>query len=232
MQRAMIGSPSLRYALILDTETTGLEPPPKDVAVEVAVAVFDLKHAQVVESYASLIRSDRNEAEPINGIPVELLKSAPPGALVWRHVESLAARTSVVIAHNAAFDRQFTTELGVPWVCSESGIQWPGRARAGSLINLALSLGLGVASAHRAMSDVDTLARVLTHFAGRGCNLAALVQHAMRPSAIFHAQITFSVKYLAKEHGFRWDAEKKVWWRRMAVEDAKALPFKTLRVKE
>jgi len=225
-------SEKLRYALILDTETTSLDPPPKGAAIEVAVTLFDLKHAQPVESFASLIRGDRNEAEHVNGIPVELLKGASPGGVVWRYVEALAERAQVVVAHNAEFDRQFAPEFGLPWVCSEEDIKWPDQARGGSLVNLALSLGLGVASAHRAMADVDTLARIFTRLAERGCDLEELVRHAMRPKAVFHAQVSYAEKDLAKENGFRWDPQAKAWWRRMAVEDTKALPFKTRRLKE
>jgi DNA polymerase-3 subunit epsilon len=221
-----------RYALILDTETTSLEPPPKGAAIEVAVTLFDLTHAQPVESFASLIRCDRNEAVRVNGIPIEMLKSASPSAIVWGHVKAIAERAQVVVAHNAEFDRQFTPDLGIPWVCSEGDIQWPHQARGGSLVNLALSLGLGVASAHRAMADVDTLARIFTRLVERGHDLSELVRHAMRPKALFYALVSFEEKELAKECGFRWDGSEKVWFKRMAVDDVKALPFKTRRVKE
>lgn len=227
----------LQYALILDTETTSLEAPPKGAIVEVAITLFDLKHAQPVESFASLIRCDHNEAEAINGIPIGMLKEAAPPYEVWRSVQYIAQPADVIIAHNAEFDRQFVPAdsefpLGVrPWVCSENDIKWPHRERAGSLANLALSLGLGVASAHRAMADVDTLARIFTRLAERGHDLEALIRHAMRPKALFHALVSFEEKEIAKEHGFRWDKESRVWWRRIPIEDAKKLPFKVKRVK-
>lgn len=221
---------NLRYALILDTETTGFDPE-KDAIVEVAVALFDLKHAQPADSYAALIRCDRNDAENVNGIPVAMLKEAHEPDFVWPIVQGLADAAHVVIAHNAEFDRQFVPELGLTWVCSEEDIRWPHRqARAGSLVNLALSLGLGVASAHRAMADVDTLCRIFTRLAEQGHDLEALIRHAMRPKALFYALVPYAQKELAKQHGFRWDGDLKEWWRRMAVDDAKALPFKTKRV--
>jgi len=229
-------SKKLRYALILDTETTGFDPE-TDALIELAVMLFDLKHAQAVESYASLVWRDRNEAEHVNGIPVAMLKTAPYIEDVWIPVRNMIQRKGlapqVVIAHNAEFDRQFTPELGLPWVCSEEDIRWPHRqARGGSLVQLALSLGLGVASAHRAMADVDTLARIFTRLAEQGHDLPKLIEHAMRPKALFYAVVSYQEKDAAKQHGFRWDPDKKEWWRRMAVDDAKALPFKVKRVKE
>lgn len=229
----------LRYALILDTETTGFDPEEHEL-IEIAVTLFDLECAQPVQSFASLIRCDHNEAEDVNGIPINMLARAPDLGDVWATVKhmfriqvgSQVIAPQVVIAHNAEFDQQFVPKHGLPWVCSEEDIKWPHRqARGGSLVNLALSLGLGVASAHRAMADVDTLCRIFTRLAELGHDLPQLIQHAMRPKALFYALVPFAKKDLAKEHGFRWDPEKKQWWRRMAIDDAADLPFKTKRGK-
>jgi DNA polymerase-3 subunit epsilon len=217
----------IRYACLLDTETTGLNPA-TDKTIEVAVMLFDVKHAQPVASFASLIRSDSNEAHAINGIPPEMLLELQDPELVWRAVRWVIGHAQVVIAHNAAFDRQFVPDLGKPWVCSENDIQWPGRARGGSLAHLALSLGLGVASAHRAMADVDTLARILTRLAEKEHDLEALLLHAMRPKVRCHSLAPFEQKDIVKAAGFRWDQDKKIWWRDMPAEDASKLPFRVL----
>lgn len=219
-------SGAIRYAALLDTETTGLNPA-TDRTIEVAVALFDLKHAQVVASFASLIRGDaKNESEEANGIPAAMLPEARDPDLVWRAVRWTAEPAQIIIAHNSDFDRQFVPELGKPWVCSENDIKWPGRARGGSLAHLALSLGLGVASAHRAMSDVDTLARILTRLAERGHELEPIIVHAMRPKVMCHSLAPFEQKDVVKAHGFRWDGDTKTWWRKMPLEDTKELPFK------
>jgi len=225
----------IRYVAILDTETTSLEPPPAGRTIEVAVMLYDIKLAQPVASYASLICNDGNEeygmpanpAEAINGIPGSMLADAPDADVVWRCMRWLISLAEVIIAHNAAFDRQFCPDLGRPWLCSENDIQWPGRTRGGSLVQLALSMGLGVASAHRAMSDVDTLARIFTRSAEKGCDLEAMIRHGMRPKKLFYAQVPYEKRQLAKDAGFRWDEAKhgKNWYREMAVEDTKGLPF-------
>jgi DNA polymerase-3 subunit epsilon len=76
------------------------------------------------------------------------------------------------------------------------------------------------------MADVDTLARILTRLAEKGHDLEAMLVHAMRPKAMFHSLAPFEKKEEVKAAGFRWDPERKVWWRRMAIEDSKELPFK------
>jgi DNA polymerase-3 subunit epsilon len=216
----------VRYIAILDTETTGTDPS-THTTVEVAVMLFDLKHAQPSASFASLIKGPaQNEAAAINNIPPEMIPEAREPDMVWRAVNWIIEPAEVVVAHNAEFDKQFCPDFGKPWACSENDFKWPGRARGGNLVGLALSLGLGVASAHRAMADVDTLARVLTRLGELGHDLEALVTHAMRPKQKFKAILPYELRQEAKDAGFRWDGDTKTWWRVMAPEDTKELPFK------
>lgn len=216
----------MKYIAILDTETTSLEPPPIGKTIEVAVMLFDVKHAQPVASFASLIKGDSNEAEATNGIPVAMLPEAREPDRVWSAARWIIEPAEAIVAHHADFDRQFVPDFGRPFICSENDIQWPGRSRGGSLAHLALSLGLGVASAHRAAVDVDTIARILTRLAEKGHALEPILLHAMRPKVMCHSLAPFEQKDVVKNAGFRWDGDSKVWWRRMPLEDTKALPFK------
>lgn len=224
---------SIRYVAILDTETTSLDPATGKV-IEVAVMLFDLKHAQPVASFSSLIKGEAdNAAFPVNGIPATMLPEAREAERVWSAARWIIEPATVIVAHHVEFDRQFTPDLGKPWCCSEEDIRWPGSTkggRGGSLAHLALSLGLGVASAHRAMADVDTLARILTRIAEKGHDLEALVRFGMRPKAMFHSLAPYEERETVKQHGFRWEPSTKTWWRRMAIDDAKELPFKVRQV--
>ena len=214
----------IRFCALLDTETTGLDPA-VDKTIEVAVMLFDVKHAQRVTSYAGLIRGISNEARSINGIPSEMLLEAAEPSVVWQAVRWIIGPAQVIIAHNSQFDQSFCPDLGKPWICSENDIQWPGRARGGSLANLALSLGLGVASAHRAAADVDTLARILTRLPEMGHALEPVLLHAMRPKVLCHSLAPYAQKDIVKAAGFRWNSEDKVWWRLMPFEDTLKLSF-------
>lgn len=223
----------MKYIAVLDTETTGLDPS-KDRCIEVAVMLYDIKHAQPVVSFASLIKGESdNAAFPINGIPSVMLPEAREADRVWSAVRWIIDPAEVIVAHNSAFDRQFVPDLGKPFVCSEEDITWPNSqkgGRGGSLANLALSLGLGVASAHRAATDVDTLSRIFTRLAEKGSDLETMLRHAMRPKAMFHAMTSYDEREMTKQAGFRWEPSTKTWWRRMFIEDAKELPFKVRQV--
>jgi DNA polymerase III subunit epsilon len=226
----------MKFIAILDTETISLEPPPIGRAIEVAVMLYDIKHAQPVSSYASLIGFDGNKewgmssnpAEHVNGIPSTMVADAPAADLVWRAVKWLIAPAELILCHRAEFDRQFVPDLGgKPFCCSKSDLRFPGQRGGDHLVQLALSLGLGVASAHRAMADVDILARILTRVAEKGHDLEALLTRAMRPKVLYYAQVSYDDRQLAKDHGFMWNQEKhgKNWYRYMPPEDVKELPF-------
>lgn len=216
----------MRRALFLDTETDGLNPA-TDRIVEVAVTLFDLELACPIESYASLIQSAGNAAESANGIPPAALVDAPHGIGVWRRVAEVAAKADVVAAHNAEFDRSFLRAASVAdrnWVCTMSDFDWGGSRK---LVEIALNRGVGVASIHRALADVDIMVRLFQRVKERGGDLPAMFRRAARPKSLFYAMVSYANRQVAKDHGFGWDEAKhgKNWFRRMPPEDVTALPF-------
>lgn len=226
----------MRRALLLDTETTGVDPL-VDVVVEVAACLYDLEIGCAIESYASLVRAPGgNPAERVNGVPAAALVEANHGIEVWRRVLELANRADVVAAHNAEFDRSFVRAAGIGsldqknWVCTRADFLWDGGGEGGGrkLVEIVLAYGLGVATAHRALADVDMMARLLTRVRERGVSLPELFERAARPKKRFVAQVSFEMKHLAKEAGFSWRPESREWWRMMCPDDAEALPFRVV----
>ena len=223
----------MKRVLILDTEATGLDPK-VDAVIEVACILYSIEHATVIESYSSLIRATDNAAEAINRIPPAALVGAEHPDAVWARVMVLTDTADAIVAHNAEFDRGFVRDRlrdALPWVCSRSDLTWPKQTKPGpSLVSLALEHDLGVATAHRALADCDLIARLFTRAAELGADLRAMLARGMRPKAEFIALVSFDDKDKAKAAGFQWDAQRKQWKRRMAVEDAAALPFRTQQV--
>jgi DNA polymerase-3 subunit epsilon len=219
----------MKRILILDTETTGLDPT-RDACIEVAAVLFDLEHASTIESYASLIRASANPAEAINAIPAALLDSAPPADDVWPRVEALARRADAIVAHRAEFDRGFvhaSVRDSAPWVCSKFDLEWPKSTRVGDgLVSLALSHGLGVANAHRAMTDCDTLARLFMRVHEMGVDLPRMIARGMRPKVRVVALVSYDDRDKAKSAGFSWDPSRKEWARTIFQDEIASLPFR------
>ena len=217
--------------LILDTETTGVDD--GAVCIEVACALYSLKHAAVVRSFSSLIRHHENPAEAVNRISPALLAEAPLPGNVWPVIDRMALSVRAIVAHSADFDRRFVPPIvaaNAPWVCSMDDLAWP-RPAGRSLVALALAHDLGVSHAHRAAVDVDLLARLFTRAAEMGADLEAMITRGLRPKALFVALVPFERKDEAKVAGFKWDESvPKAWSRRMAIEDVAALPFKVREV--
>jgi DNA polymerase-3 subunit epsilon len=222
--------------LLLDTETTGTDE--NAVAIEVAVMLYDVRHAAAVRSFASLIRADGNPAWAVNRIPVDLLVDAPAPESVWPAVRRFAERADAIVAHGADFDRRFVpaeATAGKPWICSMEDVLWPRAQKVGeSLVKTALAHDLGVSHAHRAAVDVDMIARLLTRVHEMGHDLQSLLARGMRPKARFEiVDRSFDARRneLAKDAGFRWNEDgTRRWLRTMAIEDAAALPFETRQV--
>jgi DNA polymerase III epsilon subunit-like protein len=122
MKRRLAMTP--KRILILDTETGGLDPA-LHPCIEVACILYDLEQAEPLASFASLIRASENAAEHVNHIPLALLADAPEAKDVWPHVEALAARADVIVAHRADFDRGFVspTLKAAAWACSKFWIE-------------------------------------------------------------------------------------------------------------
>jgi DNA polymerase-3 subunit epsilon len=224
----------IRYVLLLDTETTGLDHT-KERVVEVAVVLYDVPNALAVESHAWLLQGDSNVAEKINRIsPASLLGARDPDT-VWPQIESLARVCDAVIAHNADFDRPWCPDSlqKMQWICSQTDLEWQKQTKPGSsLVTLTLDHDLGIAYAHRALTDCDMLARLFTRAKELGVDLDTMLVRGMRPKVLLQALVSYDDRELAKAAGFHWEATTKQWLRKMVADDASALPFKTRQIQK
>ncbi|XXM93378.1 MAG: exonuclease domain-containing protein [Candidatus Hodgkinia cicadicola] len=171
--------------IIIDTETTGLNPR-KDRVIELAIIEFKL-HGPLKELYHSYFDPAPVEvskgAFEIHGITNEFLKAQPKFKAQAKEVLQLV-KGSKLIAHNAKFDKQMLTrelklaDLVMPNTC------WYDTLKLAKLLNPSGSNSLralckrhkiGDASAkHNALSDCKLLALVyrtlLAMWAQLSCN--------------------------------------------------------------
>jgi DNA polymerase III subunit epsilon len=232
----------INQVLIIDTETTALETDQGQV-IEVGAILYSVKHQTPLQQIATLLPAIANPAEKINHIPVAPLAEMSAETAQWGIdlVMKMARQAEYAVAHNAEFDRKwFGSASGnglnrialptllqasgqpLPWICTCTDFEWSRQARPGqSLIDLALAHGIGVSTAHRALADCQLIAELFN----REDNLQALFDQALRPKAKYMALVSYDDRHLAKQAGFKWQAETRTWERSMAIEDVETLPF-------
>jgi DNA polymerase-3 subunit epsilon len=216
---------------ILDTETTGLDAN-KDRIIELALLLVDVdvrtgRPLQVLDVYDEL--EDPGMPIPPDALRVTGITDAMVAGkrLDEARIAALMEGVSLVVAHNARFDRGFVEKrlpafAQLPWSCSVNEIDWSAQGRGSAKLEfLAHELGLFY-DAHRAEMDCHALLAVLaaplpnSSEAGE-TGLALLLEaarlHSFRLSA---TGSPFDSKDALRGRGYRWDAERKVWHTQLA----------------
>ena len=216
--------------LILDTETTGLEPS-RDRIMELALLLVDVETATGlptgrVEVYDGLEDPGMPippEVQAITGINDEMVRGHK---LDEQRVAAMLGKADLVLAHNAGFDRPFAEArlaqfAHLPWACSFADLDWKKEGRSSAkLTQLAQDLGWFY-DAHRAEMDCHALLAVLVSplpVSGQ-TGLARLLAAATQPSYRLQATAApFEAKDLLKARAYRWDGQHKVWQTRLNDE--------------
>lgn len=215
--------------LILDTETTGLDPA-RDRCIEVGAVLFHVPRRAVLSQISFLLPAASNPAQSVNGIPAEVSRIPQPWPEALSYLQRLADSAEVVVAHNAAFDRQWFGHeplpvLPRPWVCTMEDVRWPAERQlraTPSVRDLALAYGVPVWAAHRALTDCIYLAQVFE----RCLDLEALLTAALEPRRLYRAQLPYEERHRARQAGFRWnDPVPKAWSRRLSEREVASLDF-------
>lgn len=221
-------SPAGRIGLCLDTETTGLNHT-QDTIIELGIVAFeyDPQTGQIIritERYNGFEDPGHplaKEIIEITGITDEMVKGQQfdQGA-----VNRLAEQASLVIAHNAAFDRPFVEQRfpafkQVPWACTLNQIDWQAqRLQARSLEYLLFKFGWCI-NAHRALDDAEGVLGLLLEtlpVTGQPVFAALLENSAVSITRIYAVNAPFDKKDLLKQRGYRWsdgsNNSPKCWW--------------------
>lgn len=215
--------------LIIDTETTGLDPS-HGQCIEVGAVLFHVASRALLAQVSFLLPAARNPAQHVNGIAAEVTQLPQPWQAGLSCFEALLDRADAVLAHNVAFDRQWfgigpLPAIKKPWICSMADIQWPADRHlrpTPSVRDLALAYGVPVWAAHRALTDCIYLVQVFE----RCVDLEELLAAAQEPRQLFRAKLSYAERHRAKEAGFRWnDPVAGAWSRRLSDREALALPF-------
>lgn len=216
--------------LLIDVESSSLDADSGDL-IEAAAAVWSLPHRTYSRVLDVVVRANGNDAEHINGIPPSLVIDPDPVETTSRAdaakmLRWMAKGCDYVVSHNAAFDSKWLPELGeLPWICSCDQVWWPGRRQRHSLLDVALSLGVTVTHVHRALSDVLLLIRLFERVTELGHDVGAMLEAAARRTVTVAAILDYRENNLARALGFRFDAERKRWIKRLAPDELATVEF-------
>jgi len=218
-----------KVGLCLDTETTGLDHA-VDKIIELGIVAFEYNPLtaeiiKVTERYNGFEDPGQplpTEITEITGISDEMLA----GQLFDdERIIALADKATLVIAHNAAFDRKFIERryplfIKLPWACSMTQIDWSReRISSRSLEYLLYKCGGYCINAHRAQDDAEGVLGLL--LGNLPLNEAPIFKTLLKASGEVTTRITavgapYDKKDLLKQRGYRWNDGAnngcKGWW--------------------
>ena len=216
-----------RTAVLLDTETTGLDAR-RDEVIELGMVKFDYladgRIAGVRDTFSGF-------NEPSAPIPAEITAlTGITDEMVAGHriddaaVTAFAEDAAIVIAHNSGFDRKFAERYWPifeqrAWGCSATEIDWRAHGFAGAQLAYLLNGAGFFHAAHRAVDDCHALLEVLAfELPTTGAPaLSLLLETARRKTVrVWAEQSPFELKDSLKRRGYRWsdgsDGRPRSWY--------------------
>lgn len=213
----------VRTGIVLDTETTGLNWQ-EDSIIEIGLRQF-LFHRQTGE-ILGLRKAYSSFQDPGRAIPPEIVEltgitdeMVAGKDIEWPVVEALLAEASLIIAHNARFDRPFIDRQSAVsrekiWGCSIKQVDWRGQGFTSSKLEL-LNIYHGFfTDSHRAINDVDALLYLLSLSVcrGTGTYLTQLLANAKKnQTQVIASSAPFETKDQLKGRGYSWDNTNRFW---------------------
>jgi DNA polymerase-3 subunit epsilon len=211
----------VHQGVFLDIESTGLDPS-RSEPIELAMVPFDYtRDGRIVAVHAALHQFNQpsdpipSEITAITGITDEEVSGHK---LDCEAIKAFAGKASVILAHNAAFDRPFAERISPifatkPWACTMCDVPWKDEGIEGRRLSDLLSRFSYFFDAHRAVDDCLAGIALTTMVLPRSGQrvLEKLLQIARLPTwRIFAAGAPFESKDVLKHRGYRWNTDPGV----------------------
>lgn len=156
----------MKNILIIDTETTGLDPLKGCKIIEVGAMLYNVKHKQILQNFSTLLPCEENPVQDINHIDPEWTRSHENHNAAIQFLKDMAKNSDAIVAHNASFDKKFLrtipeldSEFWVKrWICTKNDFKWPVQLYRNRLQDICTAMGVLYSDAHRALTDCNFLA--------------------------------------------------------------------------
>lgn len=221
-----------RTGLVIDVETTGLDPT-RDKVIELAARHFWATRDGVIVAVGPSRSWLEDPGTPLSP-EIVALTGLTDADLAGRRIEddeviTMMVRADFIVAHNARFDRpfierRFPTCRELAWCCSLNDTDWGSHGFDGRSLGWLLAQCGAFHDGHRAAADVDATLALLRHRLPTDRTvLAHILERAEQPS--WHVRAVgahFDVKDRLKARGYGWDGTAKIWSREVPDEALKA----------
>jgi DNA polymerase-3 subunit epsilon len=215
-------------AIVIDTETTGtrLE---EDQVIEVGIVRFEYtvdsgRVTRITDVYSGLEDPGRPippESTAIHGITDAMVAGQ---RLDEARIAAIVSNSTLVIAHNASFDRTFMERRmpmfeDVAWGCSLEQVPWAAEGFRGAKLEYLGWMSGFFYEAHRSEVDCRALLEVLARPLPKSGETAlrTLMVAASEPALrLWATGSPFETKDVLRQRGYRWDADRRCWHRVVA----------------
>ena len=210
-----------------DVESTGLDPK-QDRITEMGLVLYDSESAVPVRMSGFLVQTGAIISEEITrltGITQAAVEEfGVPAVQAIAAVSQMASKADFFCAHNAPFDkgfldveyeRQGKAPLVLPWIDTRTDLPKEAyqKGKSASLKYLCADHGF-LYSAHRAVNDVLAMLELLSRY-----DLDKVIKRAQTPNVNVRAVVSFDDRQLAKERGFYWRPEVKLWVKPLKADE-------------
>lgn len=209
--------------LAIDFETTGLDTETCDV-IEVGAVLWDEREKTplIIMSDFVSCRTVPPEITEITGIKQSHLAHGKDFRFISEELSRLALQAEYLVAHNGTnFDRPIYNRLlgekhpgggTIHWIDTSVDIPYPKNIITRKLSYLAAEHGFCNPFSHRALFDCLTMLKILSHY-----DFREVAEISKLPSRTLIAQVSYDDRQLAKDRGYRWDSDRRLWVKTMKI---------------
>lgn len=218
----------------IDTETQGLDAN-KDRVTEWGLVLWDSGTKQPIRISGFLVKAPggvSSEIEKLTGITNSLLKNyGVEPAVAMKAVQGMVTQAEMLCAHNKDFDKAFYEKecerAGIavspkPWI--DTRVDLPPVAytlgKSASLKYMACDHSF-IYPAHRAVNDVLAMLEILGRY-----SVEETIKRSQTPNLNVRAVVDYDSRHLAKEAGFHWQPDAKLWTRQVKADELDNLKLK------